>query len=388
MDLHGYFDHNATTPLCEEARQAWLDASDRHWVNPSSPYRKAAQVHVRLYAARERLADLLDVDVARVVFNSGATEGNNSVFAHWSRSLRLGGKVAVSPTEHPSVIEAAKSFFEDRIEWLELNGSGEVDLDLFGTLLEKGDLAAVSVMAANNETGVINPWAQIAGLCRKAGVEYHCDASQWIGKMPLVGLSECDYLTGCAHKFGGPRGVGFVILPVGGVRAFSSLKGGVQEQGHRAGTEDVAGVLSMLAALDRAEGSVAQASSVPRDAFIEGLHAALPGVELIGVGASRLWNTCAVIMPEFASERWIRGLEKCGFYISAGAACAAGKAGPSHVLAAMQVDPSAMRRVLRISSSLEAGSAEWLGLLEAVKAAHGALREDAASASANVISID
>lgn len=387
MDLHGYFDHNATTPLCDEAKRAWIDAADQYWLNPSSPYRKAAQVHVRLSAARRDLADLFGVEAERVVFNSGATEGNNSVFAHWSRTLDSNAKIGVSPTEHPSVIEAAKFFFGGRVEWLALDASGAVDLDSLAERLSCGEFAAVSILAANNETGVLNPWARVAELCNQAGVDYHCDASQWIGKMPVAGLSECSYITGCAHKFGGPRGVGFLILPAT-ARGFISLQGGAQEHGHRAGTEAVAGVLSMVAALMRAEGLVGQCSAAPRDAFVELLQAALPGVQVFGVGASQLWNTCAVIMPEFASERWIRGLEKRGFYVSAGAACATGKAGPSHVLAAMQIDSGAMRRVLRISSAVSTGSADWLGLLDAVQATYGELREDASGAAANVISID
>lgn len=378
-----FFDHNATTPLRPEAKVAWDAAVEAHWLNPSSPYRAAAQVHVRLEAARETFAELLRVETARVVFNSGATEANNAVFAHWAAQLPLDAKIGVSPTEHPSVIEAAKHYFGDRVRWLALDAQGAVALPEVIKQVESKAIAAVSVMAANNETGVINPWQAIAEACQLSSCAYHCDASQWIGKMSTQGLSNCGYVTGCAHKFGGPRGVGFLVLP--STRTdFSGLVGGVQEGAHRAGTEDVASVLAMVAALQAVPVDVSDSA---RDAFLELLMANLPEVELVGRGASRLWNTVSIIMPEFTSVRWIRALEKRGFLVSAGSACSAGKQGPSHVLAAMGMDAGAMQRVLRISSGWDTTEADWQALLTALLESYAALKADAADSGSQVISI-
>ena len=202
--------------------------------------------------------------------------------------------------------------------------------------------------------------------------------------MPLQGLGACDYLTGCAHKFGGPRGVGFLVLPATAC-GFSSAFGGAQEQGRRAGTEDVAGVMAMLEALKVTNGR--HLSVAGRQQFINGLKAAIPNAQVVGDGAACLCNTVSVIMPSFASERWIRALEKRGFYVSAGSACSTGKEGASHVLAAMGVDSSAMRRVLRISSGYDAAVADWQALLVAICESHEVLRSDAADSGTQVISI-
>lgn len=384
MELNGYFDYNATAPICVEAKAAWNEAAEGAWLNPSSPYRAAANVHAQLEAARELVASLFSVKSNRVVFNSGATEGNNSVIAHWSQALPQGAVIGVSPTEHPSVIEAAKHYFGERVYWLTLDALGAVDLTALVAELQAGNLQAVSVMAANNETGILNPWVEIAAACRAVKCAYHCDASQWVGKLPLEGLAAGDYVTACAHKFGGPRGAGILLLPDTGAGELCSLYGGEQESGHRAGTEDVPSVLAMVAALTVAR---AEPTGAARDRFIAGLRAALADVDVVGGSAPRLWNTVSVIMPEFASERWIRALEKRGFFISAGSACSSGKAGPSHVLSAMQVDANAMRRVLRISSGWNAQASDWDALLEAILVTYEALRSDASGSNSKVISI-
>ena len=373
MELR-YFDHNATTPLAPEAKQAWTAAVDDLWLNPSSPYRAAARVHAHLQEARGQFAQLLGVTPERVAFNSGASEGNNAVFEHWAQTLSGDVCIGVGPTEHPSVIEAAKHFFGDRVIWLKLDADGVVD----EAQIPWPELAALSVMAANNETGLLNPWQAIAASARRHGVQYHCDASQWIGKMPLAGLANCDFVTGCAHKFGGPRGVGFWLLPSSS--SFSSLKGGAQESGRRAGTEDLASILAMLAALQRSEAGLATG----RDAF----EAQLSDFIVLGQSAKRLWNTSLIIAPKFTNVRWIRGLEKRGFLVSSGSACAAGKQGPSHVLHAMGIPAETMQRVLRVSAGATTTVQDWILLADAVRAVAEELTVDAAGSNSGVISID
>jgi len=382
MELR-YFDHNATTPLCEAAKAAWISASEAHWFNPSSPYRSAAAVKVRYEAARESLARHFGVSPERVIFTSGATESNNAVIRYWACSLPSDACVGINPTEHPSVIEAAKALLGSRVVWLPLSKGGVVDLDTLRGHIESGTLAAVSVMAANNETGVIQPWQAIANLCAEAQIPYHCDAAQWVGKLPVEGLSACAYVTACGHKFGGPKGVGFMLLPESVVN-FRLLDGGEQEAAHRAGTEDVAGVFAMSAALENSRSGKAEA----RDAFIEQIVQVIPGVAVIGVGTDRLWNTVSMSMPRYQSVRWIRALEKAGFLLSAGSACSTGKTSVSEVLLAMGVDAAIAGRVLRISAGADTTAEDWQALSEALLVTYKLLNEEADSMKSQVVSID
>ena len=382
MELR-YFDHNATTPLCEAAKAAWISASEIHWYNPSSPYRSAAAVKVRYEAARESLARYFGVSPGRVIFTSGATESNNAVIRHWARSLSSDACVGINPTEHSSVIEAAKTLFGTRLVLLPLSKNGLVDIDnLFGRI-KSGALTAVSVMAANNETGVIQPWQAIADLCAEAQIPYHCDAAQWVGKLPVQGLSCCSYVTACAHKFGGPKGVGFMLLPEAEVD-FRLSDGGEQESAHRAGTEDVAGVLAMTAALEHSKPGKAEA----RDTFIEQILQAIPGTALIGADTDRLWNTVSISMPRHQSVRWIRALEKAGFLLSSGSACSTGKTSASEVLLAMGIDPAVAGRVLRISAGVETTAEDWQALSDALLVTYKFLDEEADSMKSQVVSID
>lgn len=378
-----YFDHNATMPLCAEAKRAWVEAVDAHWLNPSSPYRAAAAGHARMEGAREAIAQRMAVEPKRIVFTSGATEGNNAVFRHWAATLSGTAPVGLSPTEHPSVREAAEGFLGGRFVYLEVDGDGRIDLGALQAVLSAGELAAVSVMAANNETGVLQPWPEIAKLCQRAGVPYHCDASQWIGKMPLEGLGACSFVSACAHKFAGPKGVGFLVLPSADL-SFRVMWGGGQEWGHRAGTEDVPGVLAMVAALQAAAPRARDA----RDAFSAHLSEAIPGTQVVGSGTERLWNTLSLIMPAFSSVRWVRALEKAGCLVSSGSACSTGQAAVSHVLLAMGLNPATAGRVLRISSGFGTSEADWNVLLAAFLRAWASLQQSVTDSPSTVISID
>jgi cysteine desulfurase len=377
-----YFDYNATAPLQTEARSAWLAAADDLWLNPSSPYRAAARVRVHLEDARAQFAHLFEVAAERVVFHSGATEGNYAVFAHWAETLPADARIGVSATEHPSVVAAAKHFFGERVDWLDLDVNGAVDVAALRERLSHGEVAAVSVMAANNETGIINDWGGVAAVCRAQNVQIHCDAAQWVGKLPLNGLNICDFVTVAGHKFGGPRGVGLTLLPQVEV-GFTSQVGGLQEFGHRAGTEDVAGIMAMLAALKVSKSG----SMAGRNAFLAELNRSQLAVEIVGSGAQHLWNTVLLIMPEFASERWIRALEKRGFWVSAGAACRSTKQGPSPVLTAIGLGLDEQRRVLRVSSGWQTTQQDWLSLATAIAESYRFLRSEADGSGATVISI-
>ncbi len=378
-----YFDHNATTPLALRAREAWQRAADESWQNPSSPYREAARVRARLEAAREQLALLLDCAAARVVFTSGATEGANAVFAHWARRLPPDRAIAVNPAEHPCVLEAARQFFPtERLAGIAVDRDGAVRLDALAERLARGAaapggaVAAVVVMAANNETGVIQPWREIAALCRDRSVAYFCDAAQWLGKVTAAGLGGAGWVTASAHKFGGPKGTGFLVVP-DDAGDFHAQRGGEQEGGRRAGTEDYPAVAAMVAALADAESSrVLQETERRRwrDSFAAHLHEVLPGARVVGAGAERLWNTVSLLLPHSENHRWVLKLDRRGFQVSTGSACATGREGPSHVLAAMGFAPDEARRVIRASAGWETTPDDWRGLAEALVDAEAELR--------------
>ncbi|HXB01702.1 MAG TPA: cysteine desulfurase family protein [Opitutaceae bacterium] len=363
-----YFDHNATTPLAPAAREAWLHAQDDAWQNPSGLYGIGARVKVRLEAAREQLAPLLGCAAARVVFTSGATEGANAVCAHLARTLLPGTLVAVNRTEHPCVLEAAKFFLGERVVWLEVDGNGVIATGQLEKLLASKGVGAVVVMAANNETGLLQPWRELARLCRRHHAAFFCDASQWLGKLPAAGLGEADWVIGSAHKFGGPKGVGFV-LAAEGAQDFHAQHGGGQEHGHRAGTENFPGVASMVAALIEAETKKVLLETERlhwRETFERAVSTALPGVRMVGAGAERLWNTVSLILPHGENTRWVARLDKRGFQVSTGSACATAKDGPSHVLAAMGCSPEEARRMIRASAGWETTEMDWTKLVQAL----------------------
>jgi len=198
-------------------------------------------------------------------------------------------------------------------------------------------------------------------------VPFFCDAAQWIGKLPLDGFGNCCFVSGCAHKFGGTQGVGFLKCPP---TTKPLLTGGTQEEGRRAGTENIAGVLAMVAALRERQTHLSELDARLRLRldFEQNLKAALPRVIVLGEGEERLWNTVAVLMPEVdCRQRWIVKLDKLGFAVSTGSACASGKETLSHVLEAMGFRVGVAGRVLRFSSSWETTAADWAALLEGIR---------------------
>ncbi len=365
-----YFDHNATTPLLPVARQAWLAATEQFMGNPSSPHRVGARAEAALNTARAQLAAFLGCDPLDLVWTSGATESNNLVLHHYARRLKPGAEVWVSAIEHPCVLDATRHYFLRRHRLIPVTRAGVADLDWLRRELVERRPGLVALMAANNETGVLQPWREARALCREWQVPFFCDAVQWLGKMRAQGLGECDWVSGCAHKFGGPKGVGFLKCPGQG-RVEPLLFGGKQEEGRRAGTENVASVLAMLAALAAREAALSdngeKARARLRTTFEKEMRTALPGAVIVGAGAARLWNTVSALMPEAdGQQRWVVKLDKAGFAVSTGSACASGREEPSHVLAAMGYPAEQAGRVLRFSSGWETTAAEWHALGDAL----------------------
>ena len=371
-----YFDHNATHPLSETAKRVWLDAVEKFPANPSSPHRLGQRAEAALQNARERLAAMLGCSADEIVFTSGATESANAVLAQFD-------DVMVSAIEHPCVIEAVKgcgiSHARQTVDGgMSCEGGSARALTSAATgVVALPELSGrkpqlVAVMAANNETGVLQPWREVLAACGENGAKFFCDAAQWLGRLSAAGLGTCDFVSGCAHKFGGPQGVGFLKCPAG----FPPLlRGGPQENGRRAGTENVAGILAMVAALEEREAAIRDGALRERfewrENFENDLLATLPGARVLGAGVERLWNTVSVIMPETPDcrRRWVVVMDRLGFAVSTGSACASGKEKPSHVLTAMGIPPEDAGRALRFSAGWGTTREDWRALLEGAKAA-------------------
>ena len=345
-----YFDYNATTPLSDAAREAWLQASAQHWHNASSLYREAGFTAQKLDAARERLADLLGCEAARIVFTSGATESNNTLFAAQK------GKVAISAIEHPSVREAAKGWLgAGCVVEIPVDAQGVVQADALRGVIAAHQPTLVSIMPANNESGVLQSWSELLAICREHSIPFHTDAAQWLGKLPSSDLGECDYLTGSAHKFGGPKGIGFLVLRDED-ESLRFVRGGPQESGRRAGTENYPAIEAMVTALEHC--SAAGEASL-RDAFEQRLSAAMSGLRIISADAPRLWNTSLLVMPRHDNLKWLTRLSRLGFAISTGSACSSGKEGSSVVVQALGATPEELRRVVRLSSGWSTTAGDW-----------------------------
>lgn len=376
--MKGYFDHNATTPMSEAAREAWLETAERYWQNPSSLYREAGEAKRVLEDWREALADHLGIDEPeRIIFTSGATEANHAVIEHLAGVLS--GCLVTSEIEHPCVAASIGRYVEkSRVRCLPTDAvTGVVDLAPLRDWIGKGEVGAVSLMAANNETGALQPWREAAALCREHGIPFHTDAAQWFGKQPADGLGDAGYVTGSGHKFGGGKGVGFLILPEDeGERTFQGLVGGPQEHGRRAGTENLPGIAAMVAALLEHEEEklrpLTQCQARWRDEFEERIGRE-GGVRLLAKEGPRLWNTSMFVLPHSKNLKWLTRLSQRGFAVSTGSACSAGKGNPSAVMMAMGLDYEAMGRVLRVSGGLATSEEDWEGIAEAILAVGGEL---------------
>jgi cysteine desulfurase len=369
-----YFDYNATAPVMREAREAWLETTEKIGGNPSSMHQFGARADAALREAREKLARFLGCHPNDIVWTSGATEANNMVMHHFAQKLGATGEVWISSIEHPCVNDSAEHYFGKRAKKIPVTHDGVMDLDWLTMELADTRPGLVGVMAANNETGVIQPWREIHAICQTYEVPFFCDAVQWLGKMPAKEIGACDYVSGAAHKFGGPRGVGFLKVPHKS-EVTPLLFGGQQERGRRAGTENVPIIVSMLVALEIREKQIARNEhtlrGVWRDNFERQLLRVLPDITVIGANQPRLWNTVSVVMPDGdRKHEWVVRLDKAGFAVSTGSACTTGKEEPSHVLAAMGFKTAQAVRAVRFSGGWETTEADWDALARGVAKVH------------------
>jgi len=369
-----YLDHNASSPLLPVARAAWLEAVEGFPGNPSSPHRLGARAEAALEQARQKLATLVGARAADVVWTSGATEACNTVLHHAAAVAPAGAEVWISAIEHPAVRESARHYFGGKVREMPAQREGRVEIAWLAERLRHGRPALVALMAANNETGVVQPWAEARAVCAEAGVPFFCDATQWCGRRPVRGLGAGAFVAGSAHKFGGPRGVGFLLVPAE-TALRPLLHGGRQLEGRRAGTENVAGVLAMLAALEWGEAQIAagaaEVRAAWRDRFEAELGRSIPETVVHGAGAERLWNTSSLRLPAAdCRQRWVVKLDKAGFAVSTGSACASGTEKPSPVLTAMGLSAEEASRALRLSAGWNTTEEEWTALRQAMERIH------------------
>ncbi|HTV45416.1 MAG TPA: cysteine desulfurase family protein [Stellaceae bacterium] len=368
-----YLDWNAGAPMRPEAAAAMALAVARGG-NPSSVHRRGRAARRTIEDARAAVAGLVAAPNAGVVFVSGGTEANHLALCGAGRP-----RVLVSAVEHDSVRHAVPT-----AEPIPVDHDGIVRLDALEALLDQGSAPAlVSVMLANNETGVLQPAAQVATLAHAHGAWFHCDAVQAAGKIPLdIAAIGADLVSLSAHKLGGPPGIGALIVG-GNVELNAMLRGGGQERGRRAGTENLPGIAGFAAA---AEAAIAQLGVYDRvrslrDALEGEITAMMPEAVVLGAAAPRLPNTTAVALPGIAAETQVIALDLDGVMVSAGAACSSGKVGPSHVLAAMGMPPEIARSTIRISLGWSTNEAEidhflgaWTALWRRRRAVPNAVR--------------
>ena len=380
-------DNNATTRPAPEVVEVMSECLAEDWGNPSSAHRRGLSARRRVDLARDSVARLVGCRPSEVVFTSGGTEAGNLAvvggFEH-ARSLDPRRCVVAGPgTEHPAIRDALEECARlggERVD-LPTDSDGIVDVDRLEELLrDRGDaLALVSVMWANNETGVIQPLETIGALCRAHGVLLHTDAVQWVGRMPCSFRDlPVDLLSCSAHKFHGPKGAGALVVRAGtGLRPRSL--GGSQERERRGGTENVPAIVGFGRACELAsewlrEDRIASMRGL-RDHFEARLLAEAAPLTINGLGAERLWNTSNLSLPGTSSQFMVVVLSEHGVASSGGSACASGSIEPSGVLLAMGVSPDLARSSIRFSlartttaEEIEQGIATIIRAVEAARA--------------------
>jgi cysteine desulfurase len=363
-----YLDWNATTPLRPEARQAMADA----WAlsgNPSSVHTEGRKARRLVEDARSAVAAAVGAGPQDVVFCSGGTEANAMVL---TPGLRRGAgqkvqRLLVSAIEHASVLSGGR-FPPNAIGTIKVTAAGLVDLEHLSAQLAEGPAVLVSVMLANNETGAVQPIADVARLVHEAGGLLHIDAIQAFGKIPFdINSIGVDLVTLSAHKIGGPKGTGAVVLAEDVQGLEPLLRGGGQELGRRAGTENVAGISAFGAAAKAAMASL-ESDAVRLQGLKDRLEAGLkqtPGMIVFSEAAPRLPNTTLFTVPALRAETAVIGFDLAGIAISSGSACSSGKVQPSHVLEAMGMGRELAQGAVRLSLGWSTSEADVETALEA-----------------------
>jgi cysteine desulfurase len=347
-----YLDWNATTPLRPEAKEAMAAAWDLPG-NPSSVHAEGRQSRRLVEQARISVANAVGAEPRNVIFTSGGTEANALALTPGLR--RASGlpvqRLVMSAIEHASVLAGGR-FPIEAMAAVGVTGSGLLDLDRLRRAIEGGPPALVSVMLANNETGAVQPVKEAAEIVHSVGGLLHVDAIQALGKISFdFNAMNADLVTLSAHKIGGPKGVGALVLAEGVLGLEPLLRGGGQELGHRAGTENVAGIAGFGAAVRAAMGALAQ-DAVRLEGLRNRLESGLrqtPGMIVFSSDVPRLPNTTLFTVSGLKAETAVIGFDLAGVAVSSGSACSSGKVQPSHVLKAMGFGPELAQGAVRLS---------------------------------------
>jgi cysteine desulfurase len=348
-----YLDYNATTPLCDAAREAMLPYLDRHFGNPSSVHAAGRETRAAIDNARDKLAALLRVKPNEIIFTSGGTESCNlAVFGLARCRMQRGGHVISAKTEHHAVLNAIEHLEKHEgfeVTWLNVSRDGIIDVDQLADAI-RPETRLVSIMTANNETGVIQPMREISRICREGGVLLHSDMVQSFGKID-ADLSMVDAASFAAHKFYGPKGVGFLFLR-SGLSVEPIMFGGAHENERRPGTENVAAIVGMAAAAEwtlRGCQQEQEREAQLRNELWTRIAQNVPDAEQNAANAPRLANTLNVSLLGIDSEMLLIALDLEGVCASSGSACMVGSVVASHVLLAMGLPTESARSAVRFS---------------------------------------
>lgn len=358
--IRAYLDHNATSPMRDEVRRAIVAAWDMNG-NPSSVHREGREARGAVESARRQIAAFVGAEAGNVIFTSGATEANMLALTPDMKEEYKPASAShlyISAIEHPSV-QSGGRFGKDAVTEIAVTSDGLIDLGALEKALADHDqatgLAYISVMAVNSETGVIQPIHEIAALASRHKAYCHIDAVQAAGRIPLdIEQIGCSSLSLSAHKLGGPKGIGALVMAREGLEPSPLIFGGPQEQRIRAGTENVAGIVGFgvaaecaAKALDEPGGIKAQ--GLMRDQFEQELCALVPDVVIFGVDAPRVGNCSQFAIPGLKAETTLIQLDLGGVAVSSGSACSSGKVAASHVLMAMGFDDDLASAAIRMS---------------------------------------
>lgn len=364
MNAPAYLDHNASSPMRRPVIDAMTDVMAEAG-NASSVHAFGRRHRQYVEAAREEVAGLAGVRADRVVFTSGGTEANNLALAATGRR-----PIFASAIEHDSVLQAVED-----IDLLPVDADGVIERDELAARLD-GKAPLISLMYANNETGVIQPVSDVVSAAAEAGAMVHTDTVQAAGRVPLdIDSSGVAMASLSAHKIGGPQGVGALVLGAD-IALASLIRGGGQERGRRAGTENTAGIVGFGVAARLARRGLSEMTAVAalRDSLEARLRQLFPDIVVFGQTAPRLPNTSCFAVPGLRSETQVMALDLAGLAVSAGSACSSGKVTPSHVLRAMGVPEALANCAIRVSL----GADNNIGEIERLVTALAALRGRAA----------
>jgi cysteine desulfurase len=349
-----YLDYNATTPLDSRVFEAMVPYLKEQWGNPSSPYALGNQARIAVEKARERIAGHIGCSPAEVVFTSCGTESDNLALRGVAHALRSrGNHIVTTSIEHHAVLHTCKALETEgyRVTYLPIGPDGAVKVEDADKALGPGTIL-VTIMHANNETGVLQPVKEIAGLAKKRGILFHTDAVQTAGKVPFR-LCElgADLISISGHKFYGPKGTGALYVRKG-TPLHPILTGGPHERSLRAGTENVAGIVGLSHALSFAtESADTECKRLQnlRDSFEARISSLLPGTKINGAAARRVPNTSNISFDAVDGESIVLELDLRGICVSTGSACSTGDPEPSHVLLAMGLSAKEAQGSIRIS---------------------------------------